>query len=108
LNYLRLDYSNIVESISAENKSKSFDPQHKIPKLSVKSHKKEVNVYVTFIKQTIKSHLTICQFALFLLNIAGIITIVIISTLIKKRVCSSDSIFKKMEIFKSNIIMSFF
>ena len=57
---------------------------------SIKSEKKIVNINLTFIKQTLKSRLTICQLILLLLNILGIITVVIIVVVVRKQSCSTQ------------------
>jgi len=75
---------------SIENTLKISDPQnnsdsvHK-PDIAVEPENKDVNRQITYIKQSIKSRLTVCQIILLILNIVGIITFLAIVMSIKKQ-----------------------
>jgi hypothetical protein len=80
---------------STENISKSFDLENKKDNtpISVKTKKKEEKRHLTYIKQLIKSRLTVFQITLFILNLIGIITFLSIILSLKRRNISSKGIF---------------
>ncbi len=80
---------------STENISKSFNPENKTDNthISIKTKKKEEKRHLTYIKQLIKSRLTVFQITLFILNLIGIITFLSIILSLKRRNISSKGIF---------------
>jgi len=102
------------ESTSTQSTFVSFDKESiNIQNLpveinSTKTEKKTVNINLTFIKQTLKSRLTVCQLALLILNILGILTIVIVTVILRKQPCSGMNLESKyINLSLSNLFILF-
>jgi len=102
------------ESTSTQSTFVSFDKESiNIQNLpveinSTKTEKKTVNINLTFIKQTLKSRLTVCQLVLLILNILGILTIVIVTVILRKQPCSGMNLESKyINLSLSNLFILF-
>jgi len=67
------DTRSIKNALTLSDPQNNSDSVYK-PDISVESENKDVNRHMTYIKQSIKSRLTVCQIILLILNIVGIIT----------------------------------